>query len=179
MYDRNLELPPDSFFLFGPRSTGKTTWLLEKLGDAKWFNLLLDQDYLNLSANLSHFQDSVELLPKDSWIVVDEVQKLPNLLNSVHHLLTKYPGKYRFALSGSSARKLRRLDTNLLAGRVIERSFFPLSAKELGNDFDITKILDFGLARLPDSELTLHGQVVVVSQRFTPFKDRATQVAKR
>lgn len=148
MYARNLPLPKTSFFLFGPRSTGKTTWLMKALPQAKWFNLLLDQDYLTLSADPSSFQKSVENLKSGSWIVIDEIQKLPSLLNSVHYLLTKYPNKYNFALSGSSARKLKRLETNLLAGRVIEKNFFPLTANELGKQFDVEKVLDTGLLPL-------------------------------
>lgn len=148
MYARNLLLPEDSFFLFGPRATGKTTWLMEVLPKAKWFNLLLDKDYLFLQSGSEAFIKSVEALSPGSWVVVDEVQKIPELLDSVHYLLTKYPNKYHFALSGSSARKLKRLEVNLLSGRLIERHFFPLTAKELGEEFDIARILDIGLLPL-------------------------------
>ena len=144
MYARNLSLPEASFFLFGPRSTGKTTWLMEKLPDAKWFNLLLDKDFLELSTDTDLFKRTVETLPKNSWIVIDEIQKIPSLLNSVHYLMTKYSDKYNFAISGSSARKLKRMDANLLAGRVIEKSFFPLTANELKDDFNISKVLNIG-----------------------------------
>ena len=148
MYARSLQIPPVSFFLFGPRSTGKTTWLKEKLPDAAWYNLLLERDYLNLSADPSLLISSVSALEADRWVVIDEVQKLPILLNSVHYLLGEYPDKYRFALSGSSARKLRRMQTNLLAGRVIQRRFFPLTWKELGAEFQLDRALDVGLLPL-------------------------------
>lgn len=144
MYTR-LPAPPDhSFFLFGPRATGKTTWLREHLGDALWFNLLREEDYLPLLASVRPFRERVEALPHGAWIVVDEVQRIPGLLNEVHDLISRHGDGYKFALSGSSARKLRRMDVNLLAGRVIERAMFPLVSRELGEDFDPDAVLRFG-----------------------------------
>jgi predicted AAA+ superfamily ATPase len=75
---------------------------------------------------------------------VDEVQRLPGLLNEVHDLISRHGDAYKFALSGSSARKLRRLDVNLLAGRVIVRAMFPLVAEELASDFSVDAVLRFG-----------------------------------
>lgn len=77
--------------------------------------------------------------------MVDEVQRLPSLLNEVHALIAERGRVYRFALSGSSARKLKRMDANLLAGRAINRQFFPLTATELNYDFDPDRVLRFGL----------------------------------
>lgn len=144
MYSRLAKVPDHSFFLFGPRATGKTTWLRYHLGDALWFNLLLDDDYLPLLASSSLFRERVEAHPPGSWVVVDEVQRLPGLLNEVHDLISRRGDSFKFALSGSSARKLRRLDVNLLAGRVIERAMFPLVARELGSDFNLDDALRFG-----------------------------------
>ncbi len=144
MYARLATLPDHSFFLFGPRATGKTTWLRHYLGDALWFNLLLDEDYLPLLGSSSLFRERVEAHPPGSWVVVDEVQRLPGLLNEVHDLISRRGDSFKFALSGSSARKLRRLDVNLLAGRVIERAMFPLVAGELGSDFNLDDALRFG-----------------------------------
>lgn len=144
MYTRLASLPDHSFFLFGPRATGKTTWFRRHLGDALWFNLLLDEDFLPLLASARTFRERVEAEPHGSWIVVDEVQRLPGLLNEVHDLISRHGDAYKFALSGSSARKLRRLDVNLLAGRVIERAMFPLVARELGPEFDLETVLRFG-----------------------------------
>lgn len=144
MYPRLASLPDHSFFLFGPRTTGKTTWLRQHLGDALWFNLLLEEDYLALLASARLLRERVEARPRGSWIVVDEVQRLPGLLNEVHDLISRHGDGYRFALSGSSARKLRRLDVNLLAGRVIERAMFPLVHRELGDDFSLDTVLRFG-----------------------------------
>ena len=78
-------------------------------------------------------------------MVVDEVQRLPSLLNEVQALIAEQGRAYLFALSGSSARKLKRMDANLLAGRVFNRQFFPLTAAELNYDFDPDRILRFGL----------------------------------
>lgn len=144
MYARLATVPDHSFFLFGPRATGKTTWLRRHLGDALWFNLLLEDDYLPLLASARTFRERVEAQPAGSWVVVDEVQRLPGLLNEVHDLISRHGDAYKFALSGSSARKLRRLDVNLLAGRVIERAMFPLVARELESDFDLETVLRFG-----------------------------------
>jgi predicted AAA+ superfamily ATPase len=144
MYTRIANIPDHSFFLFGPRATGKTTWLREHLRDALWFNLLLEEDFLPLLSSMKLFRERVEAVPKGSWVVVDEVQRLPGLLDEVHDLIARHGGDYKFALSGSSARKLRRLEVNLLAGRVIERSMFPLVARELGADFDLPEVLRFG-----------------------------------
>lgn len=144
MYARLARLPDHSFFLFGPRTTGKTTWLRHHLPDALWFNLLLDEDYLPLLGSPRHLRERVEACPPGSWVVVDEVQRLPTLLNEVHDLISRHGDSYKFALSGSSARKLRRLDVNLLAGRVIERAMFPFVARELGPNFDLDTALRFG-----------------------------------
>ena len=145
MYARRLQLPDRSFFLFGPRGTGKTTWLRQVLPGALWFDLLRTQTFLELSRRPDVFRQQVEALPRGSWVVVDEVQRVPALLNEVHALIAEHGREYRFALSGSSARKLRRLDVNLLAGRAINRRFFPLTAAELNFDFDVDRVLRFGL----------------------------------
>ena len=146
MFTRQLLLPDRSFFLFGPRATGKTTWLRQVLpGDALWFDLLRIDTVLGLSRRPESFRQQVEAGPRGRWIVVDEVQRLPALLGEVHALIAEHPRAYRFALSGSSARKLRRLDVDLLAGRAINRQFFPLTASEFGGHADPDLVLRFGL----------------------------------
>jgi predicted AAA+ superfamily ATPase len=144
MYTRRLLLPERSFFLFGPRGTGKTTWLRDLLPDAHWVDLLADRELVRLLREPGLLTREVEALPARSWVVVDEVQKLPALLNEVQDLLLRRGPRIRFALTGSSARKLRRSDANLLAGRAINRRFFPLTASELGRDFDLDRALRFG-----------------------------------
>jgi predicted AAA+ superfamily ATPase len=140
-----LILPAHSFFVFGPRGTGKTTWLRAVLPQALWFDLLRTQTLLDLSRQPESFRQQVEARPRGSWVVVDEVQRLPALLNEMHALIAEHGRAYRFALSGSSARKLRRLDVNLLAGRAINRQFFPLTAAELDYQCDLERVLRFGL----------------------------------
>ncbi len=145
MITRQLQVPERSFFLFGPRGTGKTTWLRQQLPHALWFDLLRTQTFLELSQRPELFRQQVEARPRGSWVVVDEVQRLPSLLNEVHALVAEHGRGYRFALSGSSARKLKRLDVNLLAGRAINRQFFPLTAAEVNFDVDVDRVLRFGL----------------------------------
>jgi predicted AAA+ superfamily ATPase len=144
MYTRSLEPPKQSFFLFGPRGTGKTTWLKNSFKDAKWFDLLRTQQMLSLMRDPNSFRQQVEALSSGSWVVVDEIQRLPSLLNEVHSLIADHGKKYHFALTGSSARKLKRMDTNLLAGRAINRRFFPLTGKEMDFDFKLDDLLKFG-----------------------------------
>jgi uncharacterized protein len=144
VYTRILQLPDHSFFLFGPRSTGKTTWLRQKLPDALWFNLLLDRDYLPLLQEPGLLKKAVEAHAPGAWVVLDEVQRLPSLLREVHDLISLHGDKYRFAMSGSSARKLRRADVDLLAGRVIGRRMFSLTSAELGFPIDPEKLLAIG-----------------------------------
>jgi predicted AAA+ superfamily ATPase len=144
MYPRELPLPARSFFLFGPRGTGKTTWLRTALPDALWIDLLLERELVRLTRDPGRLAEQVEALPAGRWIVVDEVQRLPVLLDQVQHLLVRHPRRWRFALTGSSARRLKRERANLLAGRVINRRFFPLTAAELGDDFAADDVLRFG-----------------------------------
>lgn len=144
MLTRRLQLPARSFLLLGPRGTGKTTWLRQRLPQARRYNLLLDRELLRLMREPGLFGREVAALPARSWIVVDEVQKLPSLLNEVHDLLASAPRRWRFALTGSSARRLRRDDVNLLAGRVISRRMFPLTLAELGSEPPLDDLLRFG-----------------------------------
>ena len=145
MFTRRLHAPLRTFFLLGPRGTGKTTWLRSALPGALWFDLLRTGTFLELSQQPDRFRQQVEAREPGSWVVVDEVQRLPALLNEVHALIAERGRRYRFALSGSSARKLKRLDVNLLAGRAINRQCLPLTAAELGFDLDVEHILRYGL----------------------------------
>ena len=140
---RVLKLPNRSFFLFGPRGVGKTTWLREVLSDASFFDLLDSSLYLELSQKPGNLEAMVGNRPKDSWVVIDEIQKIPQLLDEVHRLMeTK---GWRFALCGSSARKLRRGGVNLLGGRAVTRNLDTFSYKELNDLFDIEFALQWGL----------------------------------
>jgi predicted AAA+ superfamily ATPase len=145
MYQRSLTCPKHSFFLFGPRATGKTTWLRTCLKAQLWVNLLLDDELIPILTNQAQFRAQVDALPAGSWVVIDEVQKAPALLNHVHDIISLRGDEINFALSGSSARKLRRLNVNLLAGRVIQRNFFPLTFSELAADYSVESALSIGL----------------------------------
>jgi predicted AAA+ superfamily ATPase len=138
-----MAVPPRTFFVLGPRGTGKTTWLRQRLPGARWYNLLLDREVVRLTRDPHAFRRELEALPHDEWVVIDEVQRLPALLNEVHDALTASQGKRRFALTGSSARKLRRGDVNLLAGRALNRRFFPLVAAEMGS-LPVEDVLRYG-----------------------------------
>jgi predicted AAA+ superfamily ATPase len=159
MYTRTLALPKRSFLLLGPRGTGKTTWLRQALPQAHWYNLLLDRELLRLMRDPGLFRREIDALPAGSWVVVDEVQKLPALLNEVHDALTTAPRRWRFALTGSSARRLRRGEANLLAGRVIGRSLYPLTAAELPALPRIDELLRFGGLPLVRAERTVAGRI--------------------
>src|SRR2546426_8284761 len=141
MFPRQLRLPDRSFFLFGPRGTGKTTWLRQVLPKALWFDLVRDAELLRLMRDPDAFRNQVEALPARTWIVVDEVQRHPALLNDVQDLIARHGRRYRYALTGSSARRLRRDNANLLAARAINRRFFSLTAAELGRDFRLEDAL--------------------------------------
>ena len=142
MYSRLIK-PPDnkSFFLFGPRGTGKTTWVKTFSPKALYFDLLEAEIYTDLLANPQRLEN---FIPKkfSDWIIVDEIQRIPDLLNEIHRLIEKY--KYKFILTGSSPRKLKRKGPNLLAGRALTYHFYPLTAKELGNDFNLKHSLTYG-----------------------------------
>lgn len=145
MYKRLLSLPTEeqsSVFLFGPRGTGKTSWLKTNLPDAIYLDLLDFSTFSSLSANPSRLEN---LIPQNyiGWIILDEVQRIPELLNEVHRLIESR--KLRFVLTGSSARSLRRKGINLLAGRALTYNMHTLTIQELGEDFDLIKTLKYGL----------------------------------
>lgn len=141
VYSRLLKAPAKSFFLFGPRGTGKSTWVAETLSEALTFDLLHGPTLVELLADSSRLET---LIPSrfNGWVVIDEVQKAPQLLDEVHRLIEKR--RLKFALTGSSARKLRRTGVNLLAGRALTLSMHPLCCAELRNDFDLKYSLKFG-----------------------------------
>lgn len=141
-YARFLRVPEQSFFLLGLRGVGKSTWAQEVLPDANRLDLLDQRLYQDLLADPSLFAQSLGRLAPGSWVVVDEVQRLPALLNEVHRLIETR--RLRFALLGSSARKLRAAGVNLLAGRALLRTMFPLTASELGDDFDLERVFRYG-----------------------------------
>ncbi|MBN2689302.1 MAG: ATP-binding protein [Gammaproteobacteria bacterium] len=131
-----------SFFLLGPRGVGKTCWIKQNLPDAIYLDLLDTEVYVTLLANPGRILD---FIPKDydGWIVIDEVQRIPELLNEVHRLIER--DDYVFVLTGSSARSLRKKGVNLLAGRALIYHMHPLLVQELDDQFDLDKALMFGM----------------------------------
>lgn len=130
-----------SHFLLGPRQTGKTHLLRHTLPDARVYDLLDPRVYLDLSSHPGRLSE--ELGPRDTLVVIDEVQRLPELLNEVHLLIERHG--IRFLLTGSSARKLRGGGVNLLGGRARVRHLRPLCFPELGEHFDLERVLRNGL----------------------------------
>ena len=143
MYTRLLDPPTDnSYFLFGPRGTGKTTYLHENYPKAIYIDLLQSEIY---TYYLAHPENLSKNIPKNysDFIIIDEVQKVPEILNEVHRLIES-PEHYKFILTGSSARKLRRGGANLLAGRAYIYNMHPLTIMEMGSDFDLGQDLTMG-----------------------------------
>jgi len=143
MLQRILKAPHQSFFLMGPRGSGKSTWLRATFPDAHVFDLLSEETYQRLLARPGLFADELRAVSTDKWVIVDEVQRLPNLLNEVHRFSEEK--RLRFVLCGSSARKLKRAGVNLLAGRALHRSMHPFVPEELGTQFDLEESLRCGL----------------------------------
>lgn len=146
MFKRMLKLPlsgQSSIFLFGPRGTGKTSWIKDHLNASLYFDLLDFSIYNRLLANPSRLENLIPPKYKD-WIVLDEIQRVPELLNEVHRLIEHK--KYKFLLTGSSARALRKHGVNLLAGRALTYNMHPLVIQEIGSEnFNLEHILHYGL----------------------------------
>ena len=147
---RLLQKPERSFFLFGPRGTGKSTWLQQVLPDALRLDLLDASLFLDLSREPHLLEAIVGNRPEKSWVVLDEIQKIPTLLDEVHRLMESK--RWRFALCGSSARKLRRGGANLLAGRALTLSMEGFSAAEVLEDFDLDIALNWGMLPMVHNE---------------------------
>jgi predicted AAA+ superfamily ATPase len=143
MMPRHLPVPTSAFFLFGPRGTGKSTWLREHFAGAFFINLLGADTMLRYERNPSQLRAEVLATPRTRWVVIDEVQRAPRLLDEVHLLMEEHSYR-RFALSGSSARKLKRGAANLLAGRAVMRSLFPLTSAETSFSVPVARLLRFG-----------------------------------
>ncbi len=143
--ERILDLPAliekKSHFLFGPRQTGKTSLIHHSLKGVKVYDLLDTSIYLALSQSPGRIGQ--ELTTKDNLVVIDEIQRLPELLNEVHRIIETRG--IRFLLTGSSARKLRRRGVNLLGGRARTKYLHPFTYKELGDKFDLARAMERGL----------------------------------
>ncbi len=147
MYTRSLNPSElNSFFLFGARGTGKTTFLghsfLAQKQDVLWIDLLNPKEGAEFARDPSSLLSRLEMRPKGSWVVIDEVQKVPALLDIVHSAIEDKG--LLFALTGSSSRKLKHGGANLLAGRAFVYNLYPLTHRELGDDFKLNDALSWG-----------------------------------
>jgi uncharacterized protein len=142
--------PPknESYFLFGPRGTGKTTWLKKTYSyETLWIDLLNLGEERRLSARPELLKEQLDLKENVKWVIIDEIQKVPKLLDIVHLLIEEKKGR-QFVLTGSSARKLRKGGVNLLGGRALWRNFHPFLACELKEQFQLDQVLKTGLIPL-------------------------------
>lgn len=140
--------PETSFFLFGPRGTGKSTWLKTRFSaDVLYIDLLRAKSFRIYSARPEQLEELVSGNPDKQTIIIDEIQKVPSLLDVVHHIIESKQ-EYRFILTGSSSRKLKRTGVDLLAGRAIQKSFHPFMASELQASFDFLKAMKYGMIPL-------------------------------
>lgn len=137
----------NSFFLFGPRGTGKSTWLKEHCPQAVFIDLLSPKSHLLYSANPERLTERINDNPEKTLFIIDEVQKIPPLLDVVHQIMEE-KNWIKFILTCSSTRQLNRTEVNLLAGRAVLKTMHPFMASELGKAFGINKALQNGLLPL-------------------------------
>ena len=136
-----------SYFLFGPRGTGKSTWLRTRYPDAAWIDLLDAETERNYYTRPERLTEFLKAHAGRDTVVIDEIQRVPELLPVIHRHIELDKSK-RFVLTGSSARKLRREGVDLLAGRALLCSMHPFMAAELGDRFDLEATLRLGLVPL-------------------------------
>ena len=144
---RFFKPPSSSYFLFGPRGTGKSLWTQTHYPEALRLDLLDPVSFRNYSSHPERLSELVGGSPRKKQVVIDEVQKVPELLSVVHSLLESRD-KRQFILTGSSARKLKRSGVDLMAGRAVLRTFHPYMAAELGRRFDLGQATKIGLVPL-------------------------------
>ena len=147
MFQRLLSLPEpgtETFFLWGPRQAGKSTLLKHQYPDSVWVDLLKADEFRRYATRPEQLREELEAAGPDPsrQVVIDEIQKVPALLDEVHWLIENRG--LRFALCGSSARKVRRGAANLLGGRALRYELRGLTAGELGESFDLDRMLNHG-----------------------------------
>ena len=145
MYSRKINLQDaenESIFLWGARQTGKSTLLQLHFPNTRYIDLLKSDEFERYNRRTSLLREELSLLPENELIIIDEIQKIPELLDEVQWLMTNK--NHRFILSGSSARKLRRSGVNLLGGRAIRKHLYPFVSAEIP-DFDLIKACNNGM----------------------------------
>lgn len=146
-YKRLFRAPDHSFFLFGPRGTGKSTLVETEFPDEIFVNLILPDVLRTFLARPEYLFYLIEAEPHKKVVIIDEIQKAPSLLSVVHALVEQKRG-LKFILTGSSARKLKRVEADLLGGRALRCTLHPFMAKELGTDFKLETALEKGMLPL-------------------------------
>lgn len=144
---RKLIPPNTSFFLLGPRGTGKSTWLAHYYPDAVRIDLLLGEEERRFSSYPERIRDVAASMPKGAILILDEIQRVPRLLPEIHALIEQKKD-IQFIMTGSSGRKLRRSVSDLLGGRALMRQMGPFLASELGQEFSFEKALNTGMIPL-------------------------------
>ena len=144
---RIINPPEGSYFLLGPRGTGKSTWLLHHYPKAVRIDLLLGEEERRFSAYPERIRDVAAALPNGSTLILDEIQRVPRLLPEIHSLIEEKRG-IQYIMTGSSSRKLRRSVSDLLGGRALLRQMGPFMASELKENFSLEKALKIGLIPL-------------------------------
>ncbi len=139
MLTRLLKAPSESIFLFGPRGTGKSTWIRRNFPRSPTYDLLDTRESLRLAKEPHLLYQELSAIPRGEFVIIDEIQKVPALLDEVHRLIENRG--LRFIMSSSSTRKIRRGGANLLAGRALTRTMFPIVSMERGFDLEIEECL--------------------------------------
>ena len=165
---RFLKLPEHNCFLLGPRGTGKSTYLRNYLPHALWVDLLKPENYRKYKAYPERLEELILGNPGKKDIVIDEIQRVPELLPLVHRVIEMKQG-HRFILTGSSARKLKHADANLLGGRAVRMSMYPFILAELGPTAKFEEALKYGLLPVafasPDKPATLDAYVTLYMEQ--------------
>src|ERR1700733_7138663 len=133
--NRKIIPPKSSYFLFGPRGTGKSTWLAHHYPKAIRIDLLLGEEERRFSSYPERIRDVIDVMSEGDSLILDEIQRVPRLLPEIHALIEQ-KRDIQFIMTGSSGRKLRRSVSDLLGGRALIRQMGPFLASELGDEFN-------------------------------------------
>ncbi len=163
----------ESLFLWGARQTGKSTLLKESFPDSLWFDLLQTDVFERLRRNPAQLREIVLADDRKKPVVIDEIQRIPELLNEVHWLIEN--NKTKFMLSGSSPRKILRSGTNLLGGRALRYELFPLISQEIP-DFNLLQAINYGL--LPRHYLSANPHKLLVAYISSYLNDEIIAEAR-